>query len=126
MERLRHLVHRLTTPVDELDRERLAEFCAGLPVTPIEGIQPRCWVRVAGEVTYVRTVRRGGDAPIFEATVADGRGGRVLAAFLGRDRVPGITPGRRLIVAGVAAPEGRDWRLTNPEYELLPSPVAER
>ncbi len=122
MERLRQLMHRLTTAIDELDREKLAEFCARLPATPFEGIEPRCWVRIAGEVAYVRTVRRGG-APIFEATVVDGRGGRVVAAFLGRDRIPGITAGRRLILAGVAAPEGRDWRIINPEYELLPSPM---
>ncbi|MDP8961671.1 MAG: DNA-binding protein [Actinomycetota bacterium] len=120
MGRLRDFVHRLVTPVDELQREELAAFCDRMPTTSFSDISPRQRVRVVGEVEYVRTVPRAG-APSLEVGMTDGHN-RLLAEFLGRKRVPGIKVGRRLIISGVAAPEGRIYRIVNPEYELLPSP----
>ncbi len=121
MGRLREFVHRLVTPVDELQREELASFCEQMPTTSIVDVQPRQRVRVVGEIEYVRTVPRAG-APSLEVGITDGHD-RVLAEFLGRRSVPGIQVGRRLIISGVAAPEGRIFRIVNPEYELLPSPA---
>lgn len=120
MGRLRAFVHRLVTPTDELEREELATFCDELPTRSVADIRPRQRVRVAGEVEYVRMVPRSG-APSLEVGMTDGND-RVLVEFLGRKSVPGIKVGRRLIVSGVAAPEGRIFRIVNPEYELLSSP----
>lgn len=120
MAKLRDFMHRLTTPIHEREREELVAFCAGLPTTPISAIEPRRRVRVAGQVEHVRTVPRAG-APTFEVSITDGHD-RVLAVFLGRRTVPGMHAGRRLIIAGTAAPEGRIHKIVNPEYELLPSP----
>ena len=39
--------------------------------------------------------------------------------FLGRARVRGMTPGRRLIVEGVVIREGNENVVYNPAYELL-------
>ncbi|MFN2555795.1 MAG: DNA-binding protein [Nitriliruptorales bacterium] len=120
MGKLREFVHRLVTPVDEIQREELAAFCEQMPTTSIVDVRPRQRVRVVGEIEYVRTVPRSG-APSLEVGMTDGHH-RVLAEFLGRRSVPGIQVGRRLIISGVAAPEGRIYRIVNPEYELLPTP----
>lgn len=120
MGRLRDFVHRLVTPLDELQREELVAFCGRMPTTSIVDIRPRQRVRVVGEVEYVRTVPRAG-ASSLEVGMTDGHD-QVLAEFLGRKHVPGIKVGRRMIISGVAAPEGRIYRIVNPEYELLPSP----
>ncbi len=57
-------------------------------------------------------------APAIEVTISDGRAAAV-AVFLGRARVRGMTPGRRLIVEGVVIREGNENVVYNPAYELL-------
>ncbi len=77
--------------------------------------------RIAGEITSVRIVPpRGEGSPWLEVTVTDGTGS-VIAMWTGRRRIPGIAPGKRLIISGRGAPTGAGGRLQflNPEYELL-------
>ena len=74
-------------------------------------------MRFAGEIKSLRIVPRAG-APAIEITVSDGRGSAV-AVFLGRARVRGMTPGRRLVIDGVALREGNENAIYNPAYELL-------
>ena len=50
--------------------------------------------------------------------MTDGHGAAV-AVFLGRARVRGLTPGRRMVVEGVAVQEGAEKLVYNPTYELL-------
>lgn len=114
---LRKVMERLRTPVDELDRARLEEFCDRLGASAITEITPRTPVRVAGEVHTVRIVPRAG-APALEVTVTDGRGS-ITAVFLGRRRIAGLTPGRRLVLEGVVGREGTRLQVFNPQYELL-------
>jgi hypothetical protein len=114
---LKKMVERLTKPVAELDREKLRAYCADLGVTPIGEITPRTPVRVAGEVHAVRIVPRAG-APAVEATVTDG-GGSVTAVFLGRRKIAGLSPGRRVLLDGVVAVDGNRLLVYNPRYELL-------
>ena len=111
-------VHRLATPVEELDREQLLEYCAALGLTPIPDIRERTSVRVGGEVRSVRVVPRAG-APALEVTVNDGFGS-ATAVFLGRSSITGITPGRRMTVEGVAGKYGNRYLVFNPIYTLLP------
>ena len=48
---LKKLLQRLTTPVEELDLERLREFCANQPgITPIEDLSPRTEAAVVAEI----------------------------------------------------------------------------
>lgn len=115
---LRKMVERLRTPVEELDRKALAEYCGSLGVTPLDDVEPRRPVRAAGEVRAVRIVPRAGAAAV-EATISDGRGS-ITAVFLGRRKVGGVTPGRRLVVEGVVAVEGARAMVYNPVYRLLP------
>jgi hypothetical protein len=111
-------VRRLATPVEELDRERLREACSVLGLTPTTEVQARTGVRVGGEVRSVRVVPRAG-APALEVNVNDGFGS-ATAVFLGRRAIAGITPGRKMIVEGVAARSGNRFLIFNPTYTLLP------
>jgi hypothetical protein len=114
---LRKAMERLTKPIDELDREALGAYCDDLGVTPMDRITPRTPTRVAGEIRAVRIVPRAG-APAVEVTVTDGRG-TVIGVFLGRRKIPGMSPGRRVVLGGVAGQDGGRYLLYNPEYELL-------
>lgn len=124
---LRGMLHRLSTPVEELDEERLREFCERQPdVVPIAAVRAREEAGVVGEVTSVRMVPKVG-SPWLEVTISDGRD-RMVAMWTGRRRLAGVEPGRRLVLAGRASATGPGGRmlLMNPRYELLPSRPAER
>jgi hypothetical protein len=108
---------RLTKPVDELDREALGKYCDRLGVTSMDHITARTPTRVAGEIRAVRIVPRAG-APAVEVTVSDGRGS-VVGVFLGRRKIPGMSPGHRVLFSGVAGQDGNRYLVYNPEYELL-------
>jgi hypothetical protein len=73
---------------------------------------------VVGRLRSV-TLRPDADTPAVEAELYDGSGSLTLI-FLGRRRIPGITPGRS--VAAHGRPIVRDGTRTmiNPRYELLP------
>lgn len=116
----RKLLQRLTTSDAELDRERLRQFCRDVPgVTPIGEAQPRQEITVAGEITSLRLVPRAG-TPSLEATVNDGSGSLVVV-WTGRRHIPGVAPGKRLVLSGRGSPHGSAGRLAvlNPRYELL-------
>ena len=114
------LLQRLTVSDAELDRERLRQFCRDLPgVTAIADTKPRQEFTVAGEIKSLRIVPRAG-TPSLEATVNDGTGS-IVVVWTGRRHIPGVAPGRRLVVSGRGTPHGAANRLTvlNPRYELL-------
>jgi hypothetical protein len=116
---LKKLVERLTKPVEDLDREKLVEFCDALSgCSHCDELQPRTTARVAGEVQTVRIVPRAG-SPSLEVTVTDGRG-QVVAVFFGRRKLAGISPGRRLILEGIVGLDANRRFMYNPVYELLP------
>jgi RecG-like helicase len=109
----------LAQPATELDEERLRAFCAAhTEAVPIGEVRPRDEVTVVGEVTSVRVVPKR-EGSWLEATVTDGRD-KMVAMWTGRRRLPGVTPGRRIVMTGRASegPGGR-YVLLNPLYELL-------
>jgi hypothetical protein len=69
-------------------------------------------------VQSVRIVPRAG-APSLEVALSDGRG-QVTAVFFGRRRLAGLSPGRKLLLEGVVAPQGTRRFMYNPIYQLLP------
>jgi hypothetical protein len=108
---------RLTKGVDDLDREALGAYCDSLGATPMDRVTARRPSPVAGEIRAVRIVPRAG-APAMEVTVSDGRGS-VVGVFLGRRKIPGMSPGRRVLFSGVAGKDGNRYLVYNPEYQLL-------
>jgi hypothetical protein len=114
---LKKMVERFTKPVEEIDREHLTAFCDARHLTAMDSIAPRTRVKVGGEVRSVRIVPRAG-APALEVTVSDGRGS-IVGVFLGRRKIAGLSPGRKVAFEGVAARDGKRHLLFNPIYELL-------
>ena len=113
---LRKFMDRITKPVDELDREELTTWCNSTGCVPINEAELRRPVCVSGEVRSVRIVPRAG-ADALEAAVYDGRGS-VTAVFLGRRKIPGISPGRRLQLEGVVSRDDGVKVMYNPLYTL--------
>ena len=113
----RKAVQRLATPTEVLDRNALTEFCEMRGFTPLDRIEPRTQVDTGGEVTSVRLVPRAG-APALEVTVGDGRG-IATAVFLGRRKISGLVPGRRIAMRGMVAKDGKRLLIYNPEYSFL-------
>ena len=114
---LKKMVERFTKPVEEIDREQLTAFCDARHLAALDTIAPRTRVKVGGEVRSVRIVPRAG-APALEVTVSDGRGS-VVGVFLGRRKIPGMSPGRRVLLSGMPGKDGNRYLVYNPEYELL-------
>ena len=48
----------------------------------------------------------------------DGRAS-VTGVFLGRRKIIGLSPGRKLVLEGVVVPHGREKQIYNPVYTLL-------
>lgn len=114
---LRKFVEKLTKPIEEQDREQLVSWCDLSGTTPIDHAELRRPVRIAGEVRSVRIVPRAG-ADALEAIVSDGRSS-VTAVFLGRRKIAGMSPGRRLVLEGVVTKDRRLGRVMyNPVYTL--------
>jgi RecG-like helicase len=114
---LKKMVERFTKPVDEIDREQLTEYCDARHFDAMDDLVARHPVKVGGEVRTMRIVPRAG-APALEVTVSDGRG-QVVAVFLGRRKIAGLSPGRKIAIAGVVARDGNRNLVFNPAYEIL-------
>ena len=118
---LKNALKRFTTPVSELDRDRLRAFCSTVDgVTCIRDCKPRQEVTVVGEITHVRIVPRPDGSPWLEATLRDGTGSLVVM-WTGRTHIAGVAAGRRLTITGRGAPKGKNGRLViiNPRYQLI-------
>lgn len=116
---LRGLVRRLLSSTEELEAEELQERTEELGATPVRQCADRCRAVVAGTVRTVTTQPRAG-SPALEVELFDGSDALMLV-WLGRRKIHGIEPGRRLRASGlVATAEGRRV-MYNPRYELLAS-----
>ena len=113
---VRSAFRKLTTPVEELDKERRREQCTLSGATPCVEVRRRSIARVAGEVSSVRIVPRAG-APSLEVSINDGYG-RATAVFFGRRHLAGLSPGRRVAFEGRVQAEPGRVVLVNPVYEL--------
>jgi amino acid transporter len=81
--------------------------------------QEREIVEVAGTLRTV-TLRPRGQSLTMEAELWDGTG-RVTLVWLGRRAIPGVQPGRRIVVHGRLARVHGERTIFNPGYELQPS-----
>jgi hypothetical protein len=113
------LFARLSRTQAEVDADRLQEESADRGATLVKDCTGGCVSTVQGRLRSV-TLRPVGRAPAVEAELFDGTG-RLTLLFLGRRRIPGITPGRHLVVHGRAIVREGERTMVNPTYELLPA-----
>jgi hypothetical protein len=107
----------LTEPDEVLhDREILAWAESKPGTVRIAQAQLRARVRMAGEVRVV-TVRTDTEWPDFEVVLHDGTG-EVRARWLGRESIPGVIPGARMVVEGVLGEEDGERLMIDPSYEV--------
>jgi amino acid transporter len=84
--------------------------------TPIDECTERDLVDVAGTLRTV-TLRPRGASLTMEADLWDGTG-NITLIWLGRRHIPGIQPGRRIVVRGRVAHIKGERAIFNPVYEL--------
>ena len=65
------------------------------------------------------TLTVGSPAPALEVELYDGSGS-ISVVWLGRRRIPGIDPGRRMVVHGRLTCATENPTIYNPRYELKP------
>jgi len=99
-------------------REEVSAFTGhdGRQPVPIADCQHRERVELAGTLRAVTTRPRGGSLTM-EAELWDGTG-RVTLVWLGRREIPGIQPGRRIVVHGRLTSQHGQPTIFNPAYEL--------
>jgi amino acid transporter len=115
------LLDRLSTSREDLQAEEMqAEITqAALPgCIPIAQTKHRTVVDVTGTLRTV-TLRPRGPSLTMEADLWDGTG-NITLVWLGRRDIPGIEPGRRILVHGRLATIKGEPTIFNPQYELRP------
>lgn len=88
---------------------------------PINRCVPGEPVVVRGIVRSV-TIPAAGQAPSLQAEIDDGTGS-VRVIWLGRRRIPGVDPGRSMVIRGRLTCHTDHPTIYNPRYELKPRPA---
>ena len=115
----RGLFARLTRSQAEVDADRLEIEATEHGATHIRDCPGGCVVTITGRLRSV-TLRPVANSPAVEADLWDGTG-RMTVLWLGRRRIPGITPGRHIVVHGRAILRDGERLMVNPRYELVPA-----
>lgn len=113
---LRRFLRRLTSSKAELEAEDLQKSSGEEGATPIAVCVERKRARVAGTLRTV-TLRPRGGAPALEAELYDGSD-MINLVWLGRRKIVGIEPGRRLRAEGLVSLQDGRKVMFNPRYEL--------
>lgn len=110
------LLHRLTASAQNLDAAQLRSEVERLCCQPLGELRRGALVTVAGRISAVVYTPRE-HVPTLEADLFDGSAAIALV-WLGRRRIAGVEPGRRLVARGrVGVHDGR-LAIYNPWYEL--------
>jgi hypothetical protein len=113
---LSRTLQKLTADDQTVDAQELQSDVASAGCEPVSACRKGQVVTVTGRLKSVVYTPRE-TVPTLEAELFDGSGS-VTLVWLGRRRIPGIEPGRRLTARGrFAAFEGRQV-IYNPWYEL--------
>ncbi|GLZ04520.1 hypothetical protein Acsp03_19860 [Actinomadura sp. NBRC 104412] len=113
---LRRFLRRMASTREELEAEDLQKTCGAEGATPITDCGERKRHRVAGTLRTV-TLRPRGGAPALEAELYDGTD-VINLVWLGRRKIAGIDPGRRLLAEGLVSVQDGRKVMFNPRYEL--------
>lgn len=110
------LLNRLTASAQRLDAAELESEVELLPCAKLKSVHRGEFAVVAGRlrsVVYTPTA----NVPVLEAELFDGSAA-IQLVWLGRRRITGIEPGRRMLAKGrVGLHDGR-LAIYNPWYEL--------
>ncbi len=115
----RLLADRESQHAAEIRQEVRTFTRSGRPTTPIAESQHRDRVELAGTLRAV-TMRPHTGGLTMEAELWDGTG-QVTLVWLGRRHIPGIQPGRRIIVHGRLTHHRGERTIFNPSYQLQPT-----
>jgi hypothetical protein len=110
------LLRRFTASEQELDAEDLQRATHEAGATSVCDCSRGRSVTVSGRLRSVVYTPRT-NLPTLEAELFDGSGS-VTLVWLGRRRITGIEPGRRLSATGRLAVQGERKVIYNPLYEL--------
>ncbi len=100
---------------------KLAERAVGS--VPIGGLHERDLAEVAGRVRSMTLTRERGGSDL-RCVLADSSGS-ISLVFQGRNTIPGIERGTRLLVKGTVTSLNREAVILNPEYEIVAGPASD-
>src|SRR5580698_5551924 len=112
-------LRRLTAGREALHAEELQAEITEMNATPIGECGDRQVADVTGVLGSV-TLRPRGPSLTMEADLWDGTG-HVTLVWLGRRNIPGVQPGRHIVVHGRVAQIKGERTMYNPLYELQPA-----
>jgi hypothetical protein len=110
------LRHRLTASTHRLDAAELESDVEKMPCAKMRDIGLGDTAVVGGRVRSVRFTPTA-NVPVLEAELFDGADS-VYLVWLGRRRIAGIEPGRKLLARGRVGEHNGHPAIYNPWYEL--------
>src|SRR6478672_5039587 len=110
------LRHRLTASTHSLDAAELESQVEKLPCEKLRDIEHGETAVVGGRVRSVKFTPTE-NVPVLEAELFDGSAA-ILLVWLGRRRIAGIEPGRRILARGRVGLHNGRLAIYNPWYEL--------
>ena len=111
------LLHRLTASAENLDAAELQEVVERRACCPVQELRKGESVEVVGRLKSV-VYTPSETVPTLEAQLFDGSDS-LLLVWLGRRRIAGIEPGRRVAARGRVGLHNGRLAIYNPYYELL-------
>lgn len=111
------LLRRLTASAHHLDAAELQDEVERLSCTPLGELKRGSYATVTGRLRAV-VYTPSEHVPTLEAELFDGSAAIGLV-WLGRRRIAGIEPGRRLMARGRVGVYGGRLAIYNPWYELV-------
>jgi RecG-like helicase len=110
------LLHRLTASTHRLDAAELESEVEKLPCAKLKDIRRGETVVVGGRVRSVKFTPTA-NVPLLEAELFDGSS-QIQLVWLGRRRIAGVEPGRKLLARGRVGLHNGQRAIYNPWYEL--------
>ena len=111
------LLHRLTASTSRLDAAELREEVTQRDCVPLQDLRRGGCVQVVGRLRAV-VYTPSETVPTLEAELFDGTDSIELV-WLGRRRIAGVEPGRRVVARGRVGDHNGRKAIYNPWYELL-------
>jgi RecG-like helicase len=110
------LRHRLTASTHRLDAAELESEVEKLPCAKLKNVARGETTVVGGRVRSVKFTPTA-NVPVLEAELFDGSS-QIQLVWLGRRRIAGIEPGRKILARGRIGVHNGQLAIYNPWYEL--------